>query len=525
MDFSELWSAWVAAALLGTERRALSAPVAQAGALPALLARIVGQPGASAEQRWLAGAAVLAQYRRAGRRPVALPASPLPPAPVDSIPVCSPQAGEHLAALLAGHHAELLSEWLSAAGRAGLRVPPERLPALLDAGHARAGLRPAVAAVIGRLGQWLAAQNPEWEYAALSLTGAEDTAELTGLWETSTRPQRLALLAHLRAGRPAEALALLSATWHQEQADDRAAFVGALASGLSPADEAFLEAALDDRAKSVRQAAADLLARLPGSLLAQRMAARLRPLVSVTRGWFKAKRFALALPEACDAEMRRDGVDPRPRGARGEKAWWLLQLVAAAPLQFWTTTLEAAPAECVKLTAGQEWRGLLLEGWADAASRQSPADPVAAAWAEALLTALLEQEAPEPINLRPLLLALPPARRDDFVLFRLADDSDLGAGQPAQRLLTAVREPWGHDLSQMVLSLLASQVAANRSANPTPLLTLLSQAAACADPAVALEFAPRLLHAAGAQPYWPAAVERFVSVIRFRHAFLRELTP
>jgi hypothetical protein len=515
----------MAAGLLGTERRLPDVPATD-GALANLLAGAAAQP-VTAEQRWLAGAAALGQYRRAGKRPIVLPPSAIPPAPGDATPTCSALAGEHLAALLAGPQAEVLAEWLAAAAQAGRRVPPESVPALLDAGRARVALRPAVAAVIGQLGQWLAAQNPDWEYAALSLTGAEDMPQLVQHWETSTRPQRLALLARLRAQRPADALALLSATWHQEHADDRAAFVVALAAGLSSLDEAFLEATLDDRARSVRQAAAELLARLPGSLLAERMAARLRPLVGLTRGWRprRVKRFTLALPEACDDAMQRDGVVSRPRGARGEKAWWLLQLVAAAPLQFWTGVLEAAPLDCVRLTAGLEWRGLLLEGWAEAASRQCAADPAVADWAEALLAALLEQEPPEPINLGPLLLALPAARREAFILRRLVEEPGLDAGRPAFRLLTAIREPWGRDLSQRVLPLLADQIASNRSTNPAPLLGLLDQAAFCALAAAGVEAAPRLLAAAGAQPFWPAAVERFVSVVRFRHAMLRELTP
>src|SRR5262249_56761837 len=101
---------------------------------------------------------------------------------------------------------------------------------------------------------------------------------------------------------PERALALVKETWSGEKAPDRATIVEELATGLGPGDEPFLEAALDDRAKSVRAAAAMVLAALPSSRFATRMADRLRPPVATRRG-----KLTVELPDDPDAAARRDG--------------------------------------------------------------------------------------------------------------------------------------------------------------------------------------------------------------------------
>ena len=64
----------------------------------------------------------------------------------------------------------------------------------------------------------------------------------------------------------------------------RASLVTALHVGLSEADEPFLEACLDDRATGVRTAARHLLAELPLSHRADRMAERVRMALVVRKG-------------------------------------------------------------------------------------------------------------------------------------------------------------------------------------------------------------------------------------------------
>lgn len=107
-------------------------------------------------------------------------------------------------------------------------------------------------------------------------------------------------------------------------------FLDALRTGLSAADEPFLEEALTDRSRNVRATAAELLSALPDSALAGRMAARARSCVSLG-----PEGITVEAPYACDPAMERDGVAAKPPNGRGERSWWLGQLVDAAPLSMW----------------------------------------------------------------------------------------------------------------------------------------------------------------------------------------------
>src|SRR5688500_4654320 len=74
----------------------------------------------------------------------------------------------------------------------------------------------------------------------------------------------------LRTHDPARARDWLAATWTTDPPEARETFLRALQVRLSAADETFLEAALDDKRKGVRQAAVEALALLPQSAHAHR---------------------------------------------------------------------------------------------------------------------------------------------------------------------------------------------------------------------------------------------------------------
>jgi hypothetical protein len=112
------------------------------------------------------------------------------------------------------------------------------------------------------------------ERAWLFLTAEADGAEPASLlnetidasnWRSFRKPQRLAFLKEARLRDPAEGLALVEACFKEEPAGVRADLAEALETGLSPADQTFLESLEKDRAEKVRFNASRLLSRLPGT--------------------------------------------------------------------------------------------------------------------------------------------------------------------------------------------------------------------------------------------------------------------
>jgi hypothetical protein len=420
------WDELVSAALLGTGRH----PVDVDG-LPGPIATVAS--GLSDPDTRLLGAAALAtNYRRAG-----VPAVAAVPAPAAADPESArsvgPAAAARLERLLAGNDAELLHEWLVAVAARGLRPPAETLPALLDAAGRQSSLRPALRRVLGERGRWLAAFRPEWLAFAPGPAAVEDAA----VWTHGDGTARRAYLAGLRARDPAAARELLAAGWSTEPAADRLHFLTLLGTGLSTSDEPMLEAALDDRSIRVRQAAATLLAQLPDSAYSARMLERLRGWIRVDGG-----RIVVTPPAECDASMQRDMISstPEERGV-GPRAWWLRQVIEAAPLAGWRDLLGVDPATAVALPVAEEWAPLLRAGWGAAAARQR--DP---AWARALL-GLSE------VDTFALLNALPPARRADAVAARLHEQPGT-----AHTLLAQCPGPWPPALVDAVFALLRAEL-------------------------------------------------------------------
>jgi hypothetical protein len=362
------WDELVAAALIGTDRKPVGAGVPDGS--PAGLEAALETRGV--EDRLLGAAAAWTVARRAGA--VVAPAgAEVEPAEDDPRPIAP---GATLRERLEGLYPSLLGEWLALAAARGLRPPPELVPALLDHAAIDPALHAAVGEAAGPLGRWLAERRPHWAFAG---------DDVDGIWADGASDERRALLERLRRTDPAAARALLDATFADETWEDRAAFVALLAHGLSDADEPLLERALDDRRKPVREAAAHLLAGLPRSRFAARMAQRAAPLLRVEGGRLRGRRLVAELPGDPDAAARRDGV---PAGGRRSER--LHVLLASTPLSTWD--LEMAAIE-VADDLGDVVRG----AWADAAVAQRDAEWATALWSvhpdPALLSALSHEQA------------------------------------------------------------------------------------------------------------------------------------
>lgn len=531
MSVLPAWSEVVAAALVGTDR---SGP-------RDLGLSTVEDPSAAL----LDAAAVVTVHRRAGRRPVTgieLPApapddaapvvGPGPTAvvagPVPAAPVVGPAAANRLARLLdqggavgdgldAELRSELLTEWLTVAARAGRRVPGEFLPALLDAGRRRRDLCPLIVAAGGARAGWLAAQRSEWAY--LTVERDDSAASDPTLWETGSPGQRAGHLAAARRADPDAARELLAAGWGAELPDHRAALLATLATGLSTADEEFLERALDDRRKDVRSAAAELLARLPGSAYQDRMTARIRDCVRREPG---TDRLVVIPPARCDKPMQRDGVAAKPPSGMGERAWWLEELLARTPLETWSAEpFPASPAGFLALRVPDGWTGTLLRGLARATTASG--DP---RWAGPLVDALYAQaaprERPDDLQLVEALYARLP--EPELVARTIAELGRNPARSPGlDRLLELCPRPWPAPLAEAALAALGQLL---RRSVPSWRLTELFRLTAVRVP---VDVAPnvaalaRSVHERPVDDHVPGAVDMLADIVRFRHDMHEEL--
>ncbi|MGW0513084.1 DUF5691 domain-containing protein [Streptomyces olivaceoviridis] len=524
------WEELVTTALLGTDRRAPAHVV----------------PGRPAPMALLDAAAVATVRRRAGLRPARAARRP-GPAPADPRPALPAPAARRLTTLLADRSGgaagsrrgsspdlmELLPQWLAAANAHGYAAPPQVLPALLDAARGRTDLRPAALAFAGPRALWLARLNPDWRFALRAAPGGGaalpdpgDAEAVRRLWQEGLFAERAALLGALRVRTPALGRELLASTWAAERAEDRLMFLDSLRTGLSDADEPFLEQALGDRSRNVRATAAELLSALPDSALAARMAVRASACVALDRTGI-APAIAVEAPLECDAGMERDGVVAVPPAGRGERSWWLGQLVEAAPLGTWSQRLGGrTPQEIVALPVADGWQGELHAAWCRAAVRQRDA-----AWSRALLGSPSAPEAggPGAVSLAErakLLAALDPAERAAWVAGFIATH---GLSEAFQ-LLGVCAVPWAPPLGQAVVD--ALNIARDAGSYPWSFSGVMGLAERCLDPAEAVRLEALLAvpderedAAPGAGGYWAEAFQRLVTTLRLRAAMTRELTP
>ncbi|MFF9176885.1 DUF5691 domain-containing protein [Streptomyces sp. NPDC014793] len=523
------WEELVTAALLGTGRRP---PAAAAGR--------------EAPVALLDDAAVATVRRRAGLRPGRAARRP-EPAPGDPRPALPAAAARRLATLLADRSGgtgsgrrgsspdlmELLPQWLAAADAHGYAAPAQALPALLDAARGRTDLRPAALAFAGPRALWLARLNPDWRFALRAAPGggaalpdAGDDEAVRRLWQEGLFAERVALLGALRAGAPAVARELLEGTWPTERAEDRLMFLDSLRAGLSADDEPFLEQALGDRSRNVRATAAELLSSLPGSALAGRMAGRAAACVAVDRT-AATPTLVVEAPHECDPGMERDGVAARPPTGRGERSWWLAQLVEAAPLRIWPGRLDGrTPEQIVALPVADGWQGELHAAWCGAAVRQRDAE-----WSKVLLGSPSAPEAggPGAVSLAErakLLAALDAGERADWVAGFIATH---GLSEAFQ-LLGVCAVPWAAPLGRAVVD--ALDIARDAGSYPWSFSGVMGLAERCLDPAEAARLDGLLAipderedASPGAGGYWAEAFQRLVTTLRLRAAMAAELAP
>jgi len=315
------------------------------------------RPDDDPERRLLLAAGGLAVLRVGAGLPPRAP-SPAAPAPPDVAPVVPPRVEAMLLDMLRGTNPGLLPLALDLVGRRGYRLPPQLLPLAFE--RCPRDLRPALTAVVGERGRWLAGQAPGWGWViasagaspAATAVGELDIEQLRESWELGARAERIAALRRLRASDRAEARTWLSEAWKTEGAADRLAMLTVLGVDCAEDDLPFLEACGGDRSKKVRAEARAQLARIPSSDLAHRMTERAAGVLTLevteaprrrglrrllgARGGERTVALQVRPPESLPDDWAADGVVDRTSpfgfGRRADHVFQVLRQVDPARL-------------------------------------------------------------------------------------------------------------------------------------------------------------------------------------------------
>lgn len=339
---SESWNRTVLTALMGTERQAVP-EFEESGALGVALR---GVRRDSAESALLDTAGLLSQQRRA----IAVPPraeSRAEACPAETLPVCTAQAAEIILKLVRGERWGVLGEIFSLIAGKGHRLPHRMLPELLEAAAKNVEMRTNLMPIIGQHGKWLGKEVKEWKFASGADLDRRD-------WEEGTTPARVLMLKRLRARNPAEAREWVMETWAQDAAAAREEFVRTFEIGLSLDDEQFLERALDDRSQKVREAAANMLGRLPESQYAARMTERAIPLIRMSEEGIpllnKKSKLEAVLPESYDPSWARDGITEKaPSNQVSPRAHWYAQILSSVPPSAWNRHFGLTAAKIISI--------------------------------------------------------------------------------------------------------------------------------------------------------------------------------
>jgi hypothetical protein len=225
-------------------------------------------------------------------------------------------------------------------------------------------------------------------------------------------------------------------------------------------------------------------------------------------------RLEIALPDACDQAMIRDGVEPKlpaDRQGIGERAWWLLQLLRAVPPATWSRRFSITPDELIAAAAGGEWQSLLHEAWGAAAIAFHDA-----AWAESLLRADPRQA--------DLLAALPPARQEALLLDMLRGDVVPLHRHPVLALLRHTRHDWSAELTRAVLGAVRRHMRGSNAGGDYQLRGAIGEDfARRMPPAMLDEIAAGWPDGEGARERWQGVIDRLLITLQFRRDMLREL--
>ena len=497
-----IWQDLVKAAVVGSQRQELKI-IPQDNQLGEILSHLDSN---DKEGSLLAAAGVISQYHKAGKLLAIDNKATLNNCELDDFPYCNQLSEQHLEMMLNGEYNAILPEWLKLVASAGKVVSPRYLPDLLTLGKRDNNLLKYILPVLGKRGIWLAEQNPDWNYVI-----AKDSDKI---WKSGSHEARKNLLKELRQSQAEKGRAQLQKIWSKQKAQERASFLSVLEFGLSIEDESFLEDALDDKSKQVRDIAARLLAHIPESKLVKRMIERVRPLLNLDKNGIE-----VILPKKCTLEMTQDGIDESKYiPSLGEKASLLLQMLSSIPPNIWSNDWGKTPDELIKIVEDTKWERLFLEAWVTATIRSKDTE-----WAQALLKVSVKlyrylRNVDELIKNLLQVLSYFQVQSLIFNVLQQFPDTPFHSANPAFPLLINNNYLWDKKISQAVISSIKNTLENNQKVNNWQFSSALAKFSLHMEPSIYHHTAETLSFEVleNVNKSVMEAIDEFLAILQFR---------
>ncbi|MDR2761447.1 MAG: DUF5691 domain-containing protein [Planctomycetaceae bacterium] len=288
---------------------------------------------------------------------------------------------------------QVIIHWLRRIAAAKLRLRTETLPDFLNAFSQRKlfkeDSREIIVTIIGKRGQWLAAQNDDWKWAADddNLIDKKQKADLNSLeiiWNEGTFAERKSVLEIISQSDTAKAKKLLAETWKNEKSEYRAAFLETLSNCFDNSDEIFLDNVLRDRSTQIRQTAAIYLSQLPDSAFAKRIN-KLADQIIVTKNQAEKEIIQIEPPAEVTDQMKADGVEEKPPIGIGVKSWLVGEILKFVPLNYWDNRFKKTPKILIEAISKDDYFQSALYAWTIAIQYSPDNDQ----WLEAIWDAII----------------------------------------------------------------------------------------------------------------------------------------
>lgn len=497
-------------ALVGTQRASLSESTKK------YLAELGIQDQLSEEDIILTGSAILSKIKKANFNTIHIPFSK-EETTNENENVCGRKSIKHLYMIVDGAFENALPEFLHNLSKNKKSLPPEILPDLLNQSLTTPELWSKLKQSIGKKGEWLILQNPDWHRLIAKSINNE--------WDDATNDERLIILSKTRKKDPLAALQMVKGAWSQESMNQRIKFIRILESHLDYDLEFFLESLLDDRRKEIRRVATQVLAKIPGSALSERLFERVKGLMTIKKRALKKDKLNIQLPEKLDDSMIRDGIDPRVQWFKGGvKASRLGQMVALIPPSLWMNHFKMSAKEILELFVRSDWGELLVQAMVESTHLHKNED-----WIEALLTFKIESQHIQRWQSLNVSRLMNDVTDDVFNNVTIAGMKQakglLEENSPITMLLKTGSALWKDELTLLVLKNLQEWLAGETSRywNGWHYRTILKKAAYTCNPFLHDELTANWPEESRIWSSWEKEIEEFLSTLYFRKKMIEGL--